>query len=176
MRLDNEGNADFDDREEPVVGCVAPDRLSNGLERTLDCRIHRGGIAVGAIWIAIPAGEIELNVRRPLINAAELESKTKMFTIARREIPEARKYHRREFEKVELRHPSDRIAWHAQITYARERENLSAWNKCLSAELISIVNKQARTQMKSWTRIPIDERFHRVKIQLRVIVDAVNLH
>ena len=58
MKLDNEGDADFDDREKTVVGCVVPDRLSNGLESALDCRIHGDGIAVGAIWIAIPAGEI----------------------------------------------------------------------------------------------------------------------
>jgi hypothetical protein len=58
MNLDNEGDADFDDREETVVGCVMPDGLSNRLESALNRRIHGGGIAVGAIWIAIPAGEI----------------------------------------------------------------------------------------------------------------------
>jgi hypothetical protein len=36
MYLDNEGDADFDYREETIVGCVVPDGLSNGLERALD--------------------------------------------------------------------------------------------------------------------------------------------
>lgn len=53
---------------------------------------------------------------------------------------------------------------------------MSAWNGCLSGELISVVEEQARTEMKPGTRIPINECFHRVKIQLGVIVDAIDLH
>lgn len=120
MKLDHEGDADLDNWEESVVGRVVPDSLSNGLESALDRRIHGDGIAVGPIWIAIAAGKIQMNVRRPLIDPAEFESKTEMLSIARRQIAEAREYHRREFEKIELGHSSHRIARHAHVTYARE--------------------------------------------------------
>ena len=46
----------------------------------------------------------------------------------------------------------------------------------MSGELISVVEEQARTEMKPGTRIPINECFHRVKIQLGDIVDAIDLH
>ena len=99
--------------------CVTSDRLPDGLKSTLDRWVHGDGIAVGAVWIAVAAGKIQLNVRRTLIHSPEFESKTEMLSVARREISEARQYHRRKFEEIELGRSCDWIGGHAHVTHAR---------------------------------------------------------